>query len=175
MASNPGMNPERIYGYLATSRAIVLDQVGALEGDGYERVFDIGPGSLARTLSHVLGSEWYYVRRIAGDEVPLYETWPIREEQPAPFDELREAWTSQERDTRVVIEGVSDWTGPIVYDAEGDESDFIRVKTSTGDLFTQLVLHEVHHRAQALNMLRRLGADAVEIDYHWLLSERSPR
>jgi uncharacterized damage-inducible protein DinB len=40
------------------------------------------------------------------------------------------------------------------------------------DIFTQLVLHEVHHRAQAMNMLRQLGIAAEDIDYNTLMYRR---
>jgi uncharacterized damage-inducible protein DinB len=34
-----------------------------------------------------------------------------------------------------------------------------------GDLATQLLLHEVHHRAQAMAMLRQFGVEAQDLDY----------
>jgi uncharacterized damage-inducible protein DinB len=35
-----------------------------------------------------------------------------------------------------------------------------------GDIATQLVLHEVHHRAQAMAMLRQFGVAAQNLDYY---------
>jgi uncharacterized damage-inducible protein DinB len=33
------------------------------------------------------------------------------------------------------------------------------------DMLLQGILHSVHHRAQAVNMVRRLGGAALEMDY----------
>jgi uncharacterized damage-inducible protein DinB len=47
------------------------------------------------------------------------------------------------------------------------------VNASPADIFTQLALHEVHHRAQALNILRRLGVTfAEDLDYNALMYKR---
>jgi len=43
---------------------------------------------------------------------------------------------------------------------------------TAGDIATQLVLHEVHHRAQAMAMLRHLGRPVQDIDYNDLMYER---
>lgn len=34
-----------------------------------------------------------------------------------------------------------------------------------GEAATQMLLHEVHHRAQAMAMLRQLGVEAQNLDY----------
>jgi uncharacterized damage-inducible protein DinB len=34
------------------------------------------------------------------------------------------------------------------------------------DVATQLCFHEVHHRAQAMAMLRQLGVEAQNLDYN---------
>ncbi len=42
------------------------------------------------------------------------------------------------------------------------------ISTTTGGLATQLVLHEVHHRAQAMAMRRQLGAPVEDLDFSTL-------
>jgi uncharacterized damage-inducible protein DinB len=39
-------------------------------------------------------------------------------------------------------------------------------------LFTQLILHEVHHRAQVMNILRELGAGVGDLDFIAMMFER---
>jgi uncharacterized damage-inducible protein DinB len=48
------------------------------------------------------------------------------------------------------------------------------VTASAADQFTQLVLHEVHHRAQAMNMLCHLGVAVAteDIDFNALMFAR---
>jgi uncharacterized damage-inducible protein DinB len=50
------------------------------------------------------------------------------------------------------------------------------VTASADALFTQLVMHEVHHRAQALNMLRQLGVTVAALDFNSFFERReAPR
>jgi uncharacterized damage-inducible protein DinB len=46
------------------------------------------------------------------------------------------------------------------------------VTASAADIFTQLALHEVHHRAQAMHILTRLGVGVGDIDYNLLMYQR---
>lgn len=46
------------------------------------------------------------------------------------------------------------------------------LEASREDIFTQLVLHEVHHRAQAINMLRHLGATVGDVDFNGFMHQR---
>lgn len=46
------------------------------------------------------------------------------------------------------------------------------VTASAADIFSQMALHEVHHRAQAMNMLRQLGATMEDIDFNALMLRR---
>jgi uncharacterized damage-inducible protein DinB len=68
---------------------------------------------------------------------------------------------------------VKDWERPIEYRVTDDDGQAKIVTASAADLFTQLALHEVHHRAQALNMLRQLGARiADDIDFNMMMYAR---
>jgi uncharacterized damage-inducible protein DinB len=40
---------------------------------------------------------------------------------------------------------------------------------------TQLLLHEVHHRAQAMAILRQLGVPAQDLDYIVFVQRRNAR
>jgi uncharacterized damage-inducible protein DinB len=48
-----------------------------------------------------------------------------------------------------------------------------RVSATAGDLVTQLLFHEVHHRAQAMAMLRLQGIEAQNLDYSGLMFKRT--
>ena len=168
------MDPLKAYQYLTLSRSRQLDWVRPLSAEQYGREFPIGPGSLARTLAHIESSEWYYVQRMRGRAVPPYEQWPIREEAPPPFAALEAAWAEQAERTRAALSAVRDWDADIVYEVMTDEGRRDIVTASPADIFTQLVLHEVHHRAQAMNMLRHLGVAAQDIDYNTLMYQRRP-
>ncbi|MBT8484639.1 MAG: DUF664 domain-containing protein [Phycisphaerales bacterium] len=169
------MRPARIYDYLVRSRARVLEATRGLPASDHARVFPIGLGTIGRTLTHIMISEWYYVQRMQQRVVPVYEKWPIRDEHPPPLATLEAAWRTQADETRAAIAtlaGTAAWEAALSYEPEPDEGKTIVVTASPADIFTQLVLHEVHHRAQALNMLRQLGASAGEIDCNAMMYDQ---
>ena len=50
--------------------------------------------------------------------------------------------------------------------------DFVLFTVSRGEFALQLCFHEIHHRAQAMAMLRQLGTKAESIDYSVLKFNR---
>lgn len=168
-----GMNPQRMYDYLMTARRSIFDGTRPLSAEQYTQTFPIGLGSLARILTHIMICEWFYVQRIQQREVPPYEQWPIQDEKPPPFAVLESTWSQQAPQTEAALQAVSDWHAPIEYPSQGGARPTI-VTASASDLFTQLVLHEVHHRAQVMNILRQLGAAVKDVDFNALMYQRRP-
>ncbi|MCA9282894.1 MAG: DinB family protein [Phycisphaeraceae bacterium] len=166
------MDRVRIYGYLADVRRRVLDRVRTLDEASYTRGFDLGPGSIAKVLTHLLISEWYYCQRIKGREVPPYAEWEVRDEQPLTADEQLRRWDAQTERTREVLSAERDWRAPIVYRVTDDDGKLIEVTTNADDIATQLVLHEIHHRAQLLNMLRLVGVTFDDLDFNAVMYQR---
>ncbi len=165
-------DPLKVYDYLALTRRRVLDWVRPLGAEAYAREFPIGPGTLGRTLTHVMISEWYYVQRMTERDVPPYDQWPIRQESPPPFTALEAKWVEQAGETRAALKAVGDWSAKAQYTVVQDDGRRMLVTTSPADLFTQLALHEVHHRAQAMNMLRHLGVEVEDLDFNALMFDR---
>lgn len=163
------MDPLRIYDYLVLARTRVFDWVRTLNDDQYRREFSIGLGSLARILTHVMLCEWMYVARIEGRHVPPYGEWPIQDEEPPPFDVVESTWTDQAAHSRAVLAAVDDWNRGIKYKTLPDIGPQRTITTTPADLTTQIVLHEVHHRAQVLNILRQLGVGTTDIDFNALM------
>ena len=59
---------------------------------------------------------------------------------------------------------IKDWNQVIMFPAlEGD--DVMTVAPTAGDIALNLCFHEVHHRAQAMAMLRLLSIPAQNLDY----------
>ena len=166
------LDPLRTYDYLAISRQRVLDRTRPLSEEQYTRAFPIGAGTLARTFTHMLLSEWYYIERLTRQEIPPYEQWPIRDEHPLPFPTLETTWAEQAAATRRAFNDVRDWSEHFEYRVTDDDGRLMIVTTSAADLVTQLALHEVHHRAQALNMFRQLGVALEDLDFNALMMPR---
>jgi uncharacterized damage-inducible protein DinB len=167
------MEPLKIYDYLVLARERVFGWVRPLTAEQCTQEFPIGLGSLARILTHVMICEYAYVLRIEEKPVPPYEQFPFQDETPPPFAALELEWKEQAQRTRAVLSTVRDWNKSIEYRSMWGDPPQI-VAASLADLFTQLAFHEVHHRAQAMNILRQLGVKLEDIDYNALMTRRRP-
>lgn len=165
------MDPLRTYDYLTRARQRIFDWVRPLSAEQYGREFPFAHGTLGRTLTHILMSEWYYVQRIEGRAIPPYEEWRFRQESPPPFATLEAAWSEEAGRTRAALCAVRDWTTDIEYRVDGEAGPLI-VTTSRTDIFVQLALHEVHHRAQAMAMLRQLDVAVEDLDFNTMMYRR---
>lgn len=167
------IDPLRMYDYLERSRGKVLERVRGLSAEAYGRDLQIGLGSLARTLTHTVISEWYYIERIQRHEVPPYAAWPVKDEEPPPFGVIDGMWAEQALKTKRVIGAERDWDGRLEWRSKREDGTPVVVRATKAEQFVQLVLHEVHHRSQAMAMVRQLGAPVGEdLDFNWLMFER---
>lgn len=141
----------------------VLDCSRGLADDALDRPFDIGMGSLRRTLLHIWAGEHVWLRRWKG----LVETpWPSEVERIGMADladRFRQTWA--ERAAFLTTLSNADLPRVQVYrDSKGS-----LFRSSLGDMLLQGCIHSTHHRAQAANLLRRLEAESPELDYMmWL-------
>ncbi len=84
------------------------------------------------------------MQRILGRDIPPDDQWPVQQEDPPPFVTLETAWREQADHTRSARSAVRDGSAGIEYRVTLDDERVQIVTTSAVDLFTQLVLHEVH-------------------------------
>ncbi len=141
----------------------VLLAAGQVGDAKLDQPFDMGPGSLRRTLLHMLVAEDVFLKRGQGQsETP----WGNEDERilvaqmKERFDDIR-----RRRDAFLATLGDGDLPRAIVYrDSFGS-----LYSTTLGDMLFQVCLHSMHHRAQVVNMMRRLGAKPPELDYmYWV-------
>ena len=167
------MNFVRTYDYLRQSRAKLFDWIRPLRQDQYTQEFPFGLHTLRATMIEMGGVEWLYVRRLSDPKqaLPPREDWPISEQRQPTFKDLEPAWAEQAARSRDVIANIRDWDAPVEYTA-AQSGKRIVISTTKADIATQLCLHEVHHRAQAMAMLRQLGVPAENLDYSILRFRR---
>lgn len=127
----------------------LLDACVPLTADQFHRQFDIGPGSLHDTLTHIIGAMRTWTDTLAIREPrPRLESDGQRrtpQELRAVFEEARAEFVAESR--------------------RADLSDRVTRRMRDGRVFqltrsavvTQVITHGMHHRAQCLNMLRQLG------------------
>ena len=85
---------------------------------------------------------------------------------------MERAWATQVPQTRATLADLSDLDKVVETRLYGRKRVAILTATRR-DIATQLLLHEVHHRAQAMTMLRHLGVEAQDLDYiHFVQEER---
>ena len=167
------MNPTRMYDYLTQARANLFDWIEPLTPEQYTQEHPIGLGSLARTLHHTKAAERSYMERVRGITEPLAPQAPkdnpeISTAEAMPFALLKADWIEQAAQTRADLAAVKDWVTPRVYTTTWEDSPFY-YRASLADIFSQIITHEVHHRTQALHMLRRLSINTEDIDYNALM------
>lgn len=171
------MDPLRIYDYLTKARERVLDAVRPLTPQQYDHAFNFGLKTISSTLAHIMISEWYYIERLEGRRVPPYDQWPIKYESPPAFEIIENTWREQTKNIRASIAAERDWNRKVSFLSFPDEDGKrFQVTATAGDFFTQLALHEVHHRAQIMAMLREFGGSVAplqDLDYNDLMYERS--
>ncbi len=143
------------YGDWANAR--VWSIAADLNGEQLDRAFEMGEGSLHKTLAHIYGAERAWYERC---EVPnisaltrsrdLHMLAEIRDAAQRLGD-LRSGWLNAMTD--------GDLTREITYTRDSHTYTHL-----LGDVLLHVCNHGIHHRAQALNMLRRLGKEVQMLD-----------
>jgi uncharacterized damage-inducible protein DinB len=131
-----------------------------------DKAFDIGRGSLRKTLLHILAGETVWLKRWQGDrDTP----WPDEDERASPVD-IADRFMSNAglRDAFLNAITALKTRERLTYrDSKGS-----LFSATLADMMIQMCMHSTHHRAQAVNIIRRLGATPPELDY--MMSVRQP-
>lgn len=157
---------DRLFTYGDWANGKLLDAANTMTDDSLDQPFDMGVGSLRRTLLHIYNGEYVWLQRWRQKaDTP----WPSEEERIEPAA-LRKRLEMNSRERAGFLAGLTtqDLDRTQVYrDSRGG-----LFSASLRDMILQGFLHSHHHRAQAVNMLRRLGVGLVELDY--VMSLRKP-
>jgi uncharacterized damage-inducible protein DinB len=127
----------------------LIDACRGLASDQFHHRFDIGPGSLHDTLTHIVGAMRTWTDTLAATGLrPRLEDDGQRRTPAMLRDLLDEAHAELRREAqrRPLSERVTRRlrTGQTV-------------ELSRGEVLAHVATHGMHHRAQCLNMLRRLN------------------
>lgn len=145
------------YSEWATAR--LLDSAAALDAEAWER--DLGGSfpTLGGTLAHVIGAEWLWVHRWAGEAPTAAPSWT---ESPTP-ERLREALADVEHRRAAFFEGLTDADvdRPTTYTLFSGVVQTVPLR----EIVLHVLFHSMYHRGQAASMLRRLGAPPPSTDY----------
>jgi uncharacterized damage-inducible protein DinB len=136
--------------------AQLLDACGKLTAEQFHRRFDLGPGSLHDTLTHVLGAMRTWTDTLSGgagvEPRPRLET-DGQHRTPEQLSSLHQE-SSQEFAAEASRRPVTDSVTRRLRDGR-------TVQMTRGAILVHVTTHGTHHRAQCLNMLRQLGVQLL--------------
>jgi uncharacterized damage-inducible protein DinB len=126
----------------------ILRACEGLSNDQFARKFEIGPGSLQATLTHMIAAKKTWTDTLMGrPPTPrIDQTGAVY--SPAQLVELHQ----QSGDEFMAVARKHALDEIVKRTREGKEFSFTR-----GVVITHVTTHGMHHRAQCLNMLRHLG------------------
>jgi uncharacterized damage-inducible protein DinB len=145
------------YGDWATCRLFVAAE--SLAGEQLDRPFEMGLGTLRATLRHICDAEqWWFGNWTGGPEL-----FPAPAERP-DVAEIRARFADTARRRNEFLGGLSgvDELRRVV--AARPRPD-VSVTFPLSVTMLQLCVHGTHHRAQAVNMLRRLDRPGPGVGY----------
>ena len=127
----------------------ILDACDRLSAEQFQRRFDIGPASLHDTLTHLIGATRVWTETLSGGEARPRIEEDGQQRTPAQIRALlEEAW-------RELLAEVH--RRPLSEIVTRQRRDGRTVHLTRGAVLAHVTTHDMHHRAQCLNMLRHLG------------------
>lgn len=155
----------RQFEYSDWAHGKILQIASGLSDQQLDRPFDMGPGSIRKTLLHTFDAErWWNANWTSG---------PSRFPHSPPktsIADLTQSWreTAEVRDQ-------------FLADADNAEAHRVLeisfggppIRIQVGDSAVQFITHGTHHRAQLVNMLRHVGSPIGNIDLLYALHDLS--
>ena len=128
----------------------VLGACTKLSHEQFHQKFDMGPGSLHDTMTHVLGAMHGWTDMLAGNEQRkrLEEDQRTADELALLHEEIADGFDAVVR--AHPLDGIAS------AERGGKSYSFTR-----GGVATHVTTHGMHHRAQCLNMMRIIGVDPL--------------
>lgn len=146
---------------------VLLDACTALSREQFHQQFDIGLGSLHETLTHIVSVMRRWTDRLA-ERPPRPMLHAVAKLPGIPSDakdrtpaELRELLDLAEKELLATVTLLRDQdrlASTLVVEWPAEGGVIKRYTFTRGAIIAHVTTHGFHHRAQCLNMLRRLGA-----------------
>lgn len=167
----------RVYDVHTQAREKLFNWIRPLSQEQYTQEFPFGLKTLRLTMVELAAVELFLAMRLREEAMPRpfrLDALPINETTHGTFPEIEVAWREQVPRTRSTLASIKDWDKMIETVLYGKTRVYTESATRR-DIATQILLHEVHHRAQAMAMLRQLGVPAQDVDYIFFVEERSDK
>lgn len=147
------------YAYADWARDRVHDAAEPLTDAQLDRPFEMGVGTLRRTLVHIRDAEqWWLDNWTVADGRPF----PTVDEN-LPIRDLRRRFHDTAAARNALLDRMTD--ADLARVVRGSPRPGVVREFPIGVTMLQLCHHGTHHRAQVLNMLRHVGATPPKLDY----------
>jgi uncharacterized damage-inducible protein DinB len=154
------------YAYADWARNQVHAAAQTLTDEQLDRPFDLGVGSLRATLLHIAVAEQWWLDNWTSDPGHLFPPFDER----VPIAEITRRFDQTVAQRNALLAPMTDAGLQRIVTATPRPG--VQRSFPLGVTMLQLCCHGTHHRAQALNMLRHLGAHVPELDYLDMVHER---
>ena len=155
LASPPSDPLDILLAHDAWATREVLSACASLDAEAWHRRFEMGPGSLHDTLTHIVGAMLRWADRIDGPPRPLR---PSIEGTTRTAAELRTLLDGAESELAMVAARARSRGLDTALDVTLGGTPY---RFTLGAMLVHVTTHGAHHRAQCLNMLRRLEVPGV--------------
>jgi uncharacterized damage-inducible protein DinB len=173
-AAHP-IDPAHVYDVQTEGRRRLFDWVRPLTQAQYTRPFPFGLATVRATMIEIARTEHFLLLRLREQPIPPFdERYPINEARQPRFADLEAIWKPQIETVRTTLAETADWDRPVTCELRWPDR-VVSLTATKAAIVTQLILHEVHHRAQAMAILRLLGVPAETLDYIQFVQQRSVR
>lgn len=147
-----------LLGHNQWATKILIEECTQLPPESWEAEFEIGLGSLRKTHTHIVGAMLRWSDRISERTVAS----SIESQVLSPYT-LLELLDRASLDLSAIAEDLEN------RDAHSQQFRFempegTAYRFSKGAALTHVLTHGMHHRAQALNIRRRLGLPPMRLD-----------
>ncbi len=148
-----------LFAYNDWARDRVMAIVRELPDNDLDSPFEMGHGTLRKTVEHIFAAEWGWFQRWNGRS-------PRRADCPQDFptiDALMAACRdiAEQRNRLLADSTNADLDRVVVYTFSNSKQ---RLSNTLGRLMLHVCNHGTHHRAQVLNMLRRFSHQPPSLD-----------
>lgn len=134
----------------------VLGLAKTLAPADLDREFAMGIGSVRKNLLHLVDVENWWRGNWAGVKKPFAKL-PVE----TSIEQIENDWNSVSRDRNAFLANADESTMSRVVEADFGAG---AMNCRIGESAVQLCVHGTHHRAQAINMLRRIGLNVPGFD-----------
>ena len=159
---------QRLHQHRFWTNRQLLASATQLTTDQIRQSFDIGQGSLWKTLTHLFGAEYVWLDALLGNDDPVAPgdaagKLPGNQQGEDPMTtlrELQEHWTDLDVRWENYLTNLNEEKLAVEI---GKVSSNTRVRSVVrcGDIVLHICTHAQYTTAQAMNMLRQLGVESL--------------